>query len=133
MNTQIEALKAAIDELVRGALESGLSITEVSDILTSASNGAECMDSFGLCPVCHKTDGYANAGKSHVFYCKEHKTCWCVGSNLFSSWREQTEEEQVRVWDEMGLEEFEDVEPYFYPRADQKPNFYPRGDSKIPF
>ena len=69
------------------------------------------------CPVT-RTDGFANAGKSHVFYCKKHKKCWSIGSNLFSSWREQTEEERRRIWNEIGLEEFEDVKPYFYPRGE---------------
>lgn len=73
-------------------------------------------DNFGLCPTCHKTDGCANVGKSHVFYCQEHKTCWWGGSNIFSSWRDQTKEEQRRIWNEIGLDEFSDVEPYFYPR-----------------
>jgi hypothetical protein len=76
-------------------------------------------DYFGLCPICHKTDGYANAGRSHTFYCKEHKKSWLIGSNLLDSWRVQTIEEQLKIWDEIGLEEFEDVEPYFYPRQKQ--------------
>ena len=72
----------------------------------------EVNNHFGLCPVCHRTDGYANAGKSHIFFCKEHQKSWFVGANLFSSWRDQTEEEQRRIWDEIGLEEFERVKPY---------------------
>jgi hypothetical protein len=49
---------------------------------------------FGLCPTCHKTDGYLNVGRSHWFVCDEHRTKWCAGANLFSSWREETEAEQ---------------------------------------
>ena len=71
-----------------------------------------CKGFFGLCPVCHETDSCVNAGRSHRFYCKEHKTSWCVGSNLFSSWRGQTEAEQRAIWDEIGLNDFEDVKPY---------------------
>ena len=74
-----------------------------------------CTGYFGFCPVCHKNDGYANTGRSHRFYCKEHKTSWSVGSNLFSSWRGQTEAEQRAIWDEIGLNDFEDVEPYHPP------------------
>jgi hypothetical protein len=74
-------------------------------------------DEFGLCPICHKADGYANAGKSHTFYCKEHKTCWDGGSNLLDSWRDQSLAEQRRIWDEIGLERFKDVVPYFLPRT----------------
>lgn len=76
-----------------------------------------CKGYFGLCPVCHETDGYANAGRSHRFYCKEHKTSWCVGSNLFSSWCYQTEAEQRAIWDEIGLNDFENVEPYVPPEC----------------
>jgi hypothetical protein len=76
-------------------------------------------DYFGLCPICHKTDGYANAGRSHRFFCKEHKTSWCIGSNIFSDWRHQTEEEQRRIWNEIGLADFQDVKPYSHPRQHQ--------------
>ena len=48
-------------------------------------------DYFGGCPQCGRNDGYVNAGKSHVFICREHKTSWAIGSNLFSSWRDQTD------------------------------------------
>jgi hypothetical protein len=66
---------------------------------------------FGGCPQCGKTDGYANVGKSHWFYCREHRTMWNVGTNLFSSWRDQTEEEQRRIYDEISLGSFTEVEP----------------------
>jgi hypothetical protein len=69
-------------------------------------------DYFGLCPECHTTDGYINTGRCHWFYCLEHKTCWCVGSNLFSSCKTQTEEEKKAIFDKMGFESFEEVTPY---------------------
>lgn len=53
---------------------------------------------FGVCPKCLKNDGCVNVGRSHWFYCKEHRVCWCVGSNLFSSWRYETEAEQEEIW-----------------------------------
>jgi hypothetical protein len=68
-------------------------------------------DYFGGCPQCGCNDGYVNAGKAHVFICREHKTSWTIGSGLFSSWRDQTEEEQRRIWDEIGLEDFTWVQP----------------------
>jgi hypothetical protein len=83
---------------------------------------------FGVCPVCHKTDGYANAGRSHRFYCKEHKKSWLVGSNLFSSWRFETLGEQKQKWDEIGLSDFEDVEPYMGP-----PGFWNAYHKSFPF
>jgi hypothetical protein len=67
---------------------------------------------FGTCPECHKTDGYINIGKSHWFLCKKHRTRWWVGSNLFSSWRDQTEEEQRRLYDELDFGSFRKVESY---------------------
>jgi hypothetical protein len=50
-------------------------------------------DYFGNCPQCRKNDGFLNIGRSHWFICHEHKTKWCVGSNLFSNWRDETEDD----------------------------------------
>ena len=93
-------------------------------------------DTFGLCPICHRTDGYANAGRSHIFYCVEHRASWCVGSNLLSSWREQTETEQRKIWNEIGLKEFQDVKPYFHTRRPSNRNSAGRkaaSDEPCPF
>ena len=46
---------------------------------------------FGGCPVCGGTDGFVNDGRDHWFTCQTHSAKWCVGSNLFSGWREETE------------------------------------------
>lgn len=54
---------------------------------------------FGTCPECGDNDGYRNAGKSHWFLCHEHRVRWCVGSNLFSSWRHETEEQQRHAYE----------------------------------
>ena len=62
---------------------------------------------FGACPICHSQDGYYNAGRTHRFICHEHKLAWVVGSNLFSSWRGETEEEQRERWRE--IEDYEDI------------------------
>jgi hypothetical protein len=70
-------------------------------------------DTFGLCPHCHRTDGCVTAGKANVFYCKVYRVSWCVGT-IFKD--DKTEEEQRRIWDEVGLEGFETVVPFFYPR-----------------
>ena len=48
---------------------------------------------FGGCPHCGKNDGYINFGRNHWMVCDKHETRWCVGSNLFSSWRDETEED----------------------------------------
>jgi hypothetical protein len=76
-----------------------------------ASNSFEVENYFGGCPHCGRADGCTNVGRSHWFFCKTHKTKWCIGWNLFSSWRDQTEDEQRRAYDEIGLGEFTTVEP----------------------
>ena len=68
-------------------------------------------DYFGLCPVCLHTDGYINIGKDHWFFCKEHKAKWRAGSNLFSAWRDETEDSQRKIFDELDFGSFETVEP----------------------
>jgi hypothetical protein len=71
---------------------------------------------FGFCPACHKTDGFVNASSSHLFICKEHKKYWLVGYNLFSYWKNQTEAEQRKIWQEAGLDDFENISGHvFYP------------------
>jgi hypothetical protein len=67
---------------------------------------------WGVCPVCHQTDGCINIGKAHWYFCKEHKTRWCVGANLFSTWRTQTEEEQRAIYDGLDFGTFTDVKPH---------------------
>ena len=50
--------------------------------------------SWFACPVCGKNDGHINIGRGHWFYCIQHKKRQYVGSNLFSAWRDETEDEQ---------------------------------------
>lgn len=76
---------------------------------------------FGVCPTCNKTDGYANAGKMHIFFCIEHRVRWTVGANLFSSWREQSEDEQRHIYDTVGLGDFTEIEPYMIEEARDLP------------
>lgn len=63
---------------------------------------------FGTCPDCGKSDGYINIGKSHWFYCAEHRVKWMVGANLFSTWQNETEDHQRRKYAELGFGEFRD-------------------------
>ena len=64
---------------------------------------------FGCCPTCHETDGYLNIGKGHWFFCEAHKTRWYIGSNLFSTWQDQTEDEQRAIYEEHDFGSFEKV------------------------
>ena len=64
---------------------------------------------FGGCPHCGKSDGYQNIGPNHWGSCQTHKTKWRIGSNLFSCWREETEEDWLK--NEYRLSQFMEVEP----------------------
>ena len=66
---------------------------------------------FGVCPHCVRDDGFLNVGRSHWFFCREHKVKWLVGSNLFSGWRHETEEQQRSRYDEIGLGSFQEIAP----------------------
>lgn len=46
------------------------------------------------CPVSRGPEDIYNAGKGHRAACHTHKTTWFLGSNLFSSWRYETEQGQ---------------------------------------
>jgi hypothetical protein len=60
-------------------------------------------DHFGVCPTCRKNDGYINIGKGHWFYCAKDKVKWFVGSNLFSGWKHQTEDEQRAIYEALDF------------------------------
>ena len=66
-------------------------------------------DYFGGCRACGKNDGFLNVGRDHWFVCHEHKQTWCVGSNLFSGWRDQTEADWAR--NRETLKSYSVVEP----------------------
>ena len=52
------------------------------------------LDTKYTCPECHKEGGHVlNVGRNHFGVCMEHGVCWNIGSNLFSSWRHQSEED----------------------------------------
>jgi hypothetical protein len=53
----------------------------------------EAIDYFGGCPKCWRNDGCLNVGPVHWFICHKHRTKWFVGENLFSTWRDETEDE----------------------------------------
>jgi hypothetical protein len=80
---------------------------------------------FGLCRICHKHDGYLNAGRTHVFFCKEHELSWGGSVNILSTWQFETEKQQRKAWQEIGLDRFQRVEPYFPPRTITEREFSP--------
>jgi hypothetical protein len=70
-------------------------------------------DHFGTCPHCHDYSDIINIGRSHWMICETHKTKWWLGSNLFSSWRDQTEDEQRAIYDAKGIDTFDEVKPCY--------------------
>jgi len=64
---------------------------------------------FGVCPVCFASDGYLNVGSTHWFVCHEHRVRWYAGSNLFSSWRRESQAQWDENWDRIRA--YPDVEP----------------------
>jgi hypothetical protein len=65
---------------------------------------------FGLCPICHKTGGFLNVGRSQRSYCKEHQEKSCVEGVLFDSWKHQTEAEQRARCDAVGLGQLKELD-----------------------
>ena len=48
---------------------------------------------FGHCPDESHENTYLNVGKTHWMFCEKCGIRWCVGANLFSSWRRETEQQ----------------------------------------
>ena len=74
-------------------------------------------DYFGGCPECGKNDGHLNIYRDHYFVCHAHKKRWSPGSNLFSSWKDETEAE----WSVNAalLDGYDEVEPLMVGRWPQ--------------
>jgi tetratricopeptide (TPR) repeat protein len=87
---------------------------EKAELLAAGQKWAAAMAAdalFGACPHCFKNNGYVEIGSSHIYYCKEHKVSWCAG--VFD--REQTEEEQRRIYAEEGIADCAEIEPFIWP------------------
>jgi hypothetical protein len=115
-NMLCENFEREVKRLISQAREAGMDGRDLADIM--GREAAELQEElvtapFDSCPTCHKTDGYANVSRSHWFYCKEHQKKWCAGSNLLSSWRDETEAEQREKYDAIGLGQFDEVVPHF--------------------
>ena len=67
----------------------------------------------GECPHCGKNDGYVNLGLEHWFICREHKTKWLGGANLFDGWMNQTVAQTQSA--EALLREYREVSPFHRP------------------
>lgn len=71
----------------------------------------EEVDAWGGCPLCGKHDGYLNIGRSHWFVCHEHRTKWCGGENLFSTWRRESPADWDENW--RRIDDYREVEPLY--------------------
>jgi hypothetical protein len=78
---------------------------------------------FGGCPECGKTNGYINVQAAHWFVCDEHLTKWAAGWNLFSSWKEESEEEHRA--NARKLSGYRKVKP-LYPDGEGYPDLFGR-------
>jgi hypothetical protein len=93
--------------------ETGEEKTMTEKIFTDAENRLENLKQFGGCPTCHNFSGNLNVGPSHYYFCTDHKTYWKIGENLFSAWRSESTEQQKQIWDQVGMDSFTEVEPWF--------------------
>lgn len=88
---------------------------------------------FGNCPQCGYNEEYLNLGRDHWFICDACRTKWYVGSNLFDSWRHESEEDWSRnTW---RLSSYREVEPA-YPEKGQTLEEVleaPEEDDELPF
>ena len=65
---------------------------------------------FGGCPHCRTDDGCFNIESTHFLVCDRHRVKWCIGSNLFSSWRDETEDDWQKNFERFA--DYREVEPY---------------------
>jgi hypothetical protein len=55
------------------------------------------------CPECRTERAYLNIGRDHIGYCTDCQLSWRIGSNLFSSWMEETEAAQWAAYEAAGI------------------------------
>ena len=49
----------------------------------------------GCCPLCHSGGELVHVNREQFIVCRDHRLAWHIGSNLYSGWRELTEEQQA--------------------------------------
>jgi hypothetical protein len=79
----------------------------MSNVIVDGKDTFTVTDYFGGCPECGRSD-WLNVGRNHIVCCHEHKLGQCIGSKLFSNWKDETEE----VWkrNQKILEGYSEVE-----------------------
>ena len=76
--------------------------SEHDNTLDQADTEGQSDPYFGVCPECGRNNGFLNVGRGHWMVCHAHRVRWCLGSNWFSCWREDTEEEWKENWRRIG-------------------------------
>ena len=51
------------------------------------------IDFWGGCPKCGRNDGHLNVGRDHYFFCQQHQVFWWLGSNFFTTWEWETQDD----------------------------------------
>jgi hypothetical protein len=74
---------------------------------------------FGVCPICHRSDGHVDVGRENWFVCHEHRVKWLVGMNLFSGWMYAPENELIAG--AARIEGYREVGPIDPPRHEGGP------------
>ncbi|MEQ9002335.1 MAG: hypothetical protein RIE74_02100 [Pseudomonadales bacterium] len=69
------------------------------------------LNHFGGCPKCHGDAPYLNLRRDHWFYCARDRLAWKIGSNLFSSWRYESEQDWQRNADMLDSGGYTHCEP----------------------
>ena len=79
----------------------------------------------GGCPECGKNSGMLNVERTHYCVCETHEVYWCVGGNLYSGWRRESE----ATWHKNAalLDTYREVEPIFPEREPECPRCGERG------
>jgi hypothetical protein len=67
-------------------------------------NHNEKENTMNICPLCDEESPYVNVGKAHIGYCLPCGVSFIIGANLFSSWQDETEDEQRAAYDAAGIE-----------------------------
>lgn len=67
---------------------------------------------FGACKKCHSEGIHFNIERLNMVACENCKTQWEIGSNLFSGWKNETED----IWNENTRKygDYEMIEPIYY-------------------
>lgn len=79
------------------------------DTGVATAAGAHPFSGCPRCPPGNGPDDIYNLGPRHVGACHAHRVVWAIGSNLFSGWRDETEEKQRARWRE--VEDYERMGP----------------------